>query len=85
MQKVCETGRSAGILRTLGRCAGNPRNRPPEGFTKSVPGNASYILPCSVPSVHGNSPKCSAEEEAGLLPGSSVCYLPGDSRDQSSV
>ena len=62
------------LLRALGRCAGDPRSRTPEGFPKSVPGNASSISPCSVPSARRNSPKCSAEEEAGLLPGSAVCW-----------
>lgn len=61
-------------FKALGRCAGNLRNRFPEGFPKCVPGNASAILPFSVPSMHENSQKCSAEEEAGVLLGSSVCW-----------
>lgn len=67
-----------------GRCAENPRTRPPEGFPKSVLGN-------SCPRDHARCPRaeefseCSAEEGAELLPPALSLDLPGDSWDQSSV
>lgn len=64
--RKCLLNRVADILRALGRCSGNPRDRLP-GDSQVCSRNTSAVSPWPRLSVHSNSLKPSAEKEVGLL------------------